>query len=68
MAAVLPNPSIDFVPLDQLTADELDDLVENIEYLATYINNNMLTLTVTTTDPGEGSALAANTLLAVVNA
>lgn len=68
MAAVLPNPSMDFVPLDQLTADELDDLVENIEYLATYINNNMLTLTVTTTDPGEGSALAANTLLAVVNA
>lgn len=68
MAAVLPNPSMDFVPLDQLTADELDDLVENIEYLATYINNNMLTLTVTTSDPGEGSALAANTLLAVVNA
>lgn len=68
MAAVLPNPNMDFVPLDQLTADELDDLVENIEYLATYINNNMLTLTVTTTDPGEGSALAANTLLAVVNA
>lgn len=68
MAAVLPNPSMDFVPLDQLTADELDQMVQNIEYLANYINNNMLTLSVVTTDPGEGSALAANTILAVVNA
>lgn len=66
MAAVLPNPSMDFVPLDQLTASELDQMVQNIEYLCTYINSNMMTLTVTTTDPGEGSALAANTLLAVV--
>lgn len=68
MSAVLPNPSMDFVPLDQLTADELDDMVENIEYLASYINTNMMSLSVVTTDPGEGSALAANTLLAVVNA
>lgn len=68
MAAVLPNPNMDFVPLDQLTADELDDIVENIEYLNTYINNNMLSLSVVTSDPGEGSALAANTLLAVVEA
>lgn len=68
MAAILPNPNMDFVPLDQLTADELDDIVENIEYLTNYINNNMLTLSVVTTDPGEGSALDANTLLAVVDA
>ena len=68
MAAVLPNPNMDFVPLDQLPASDLDKLVQNIEYLNTYINNNMMSLTVTTTDPGDGSALAANTLLAVVAA
>lgn len=68
MAAVLPNPNMDFVPLDQLTAAELDQMVQNIEYLNTYINNNMMTLQVTSTDPGEGSALAQNTLLAVVAA
>lgn len=68
MSAVLPNPNMDFVSLDQLTADELDDMVENIEYLASYINNNMMSLSVVTTDPGEGSALAPNTLVAVVNA
>lgn len=66
MAAVLPNPNMDFVPLDQLTANELDQMVQNIEYLNTYINTNMLTLSVVTEDPGEGSALPANTLLAVV--
>lgn len=66
MAAVLPNPNMDFVPLDQLPASDLDKLVQNIEYLNTYINNNMMSLQVTTVDPGEGSALAANTLLAVV--
>lgn len=68
MAAVLPNPNMDFVPLDQLPASDLDKLVQNIEYLNTYINTNMMSLTVTTTDPGEGSALAQNTLLAVVAA
>lgn len=68
MAAVLPNPNMDFVPLDQLPASDLDKLVQNIEYLNTYINNNMMSLTVTTADPGDGSALAANTLLAVVAA
>ena len=57
---------MDFVPLDQLAASELDQMVQNIEYLNTYINTNMMTLQVTTVDPGEGSALAANTLLAVV--
>lgn len=67
MAAVLPNPNMDFVPLDQLSASELDQMVQNIEYLNTYINNNMMSLQVTTTDPGEGSALPANTLLAVVS-
>ena len=61
-----PNPNMDFVPLDQLAADQLDDMVENIEYLKTFIGNNMLQLTVTTSDPGEGSALAANTIVAVV--
>lgn len=68
MASVLPNPNMDFVPLDQLSASELDQMVQNIEYLNTYLNNNMMSLQVTTTDPGEGSALAANTLLAVVAA
>ena len=57
---------MDFVPLDQLAASELDQMVQNIEYLNTYINTNMMTLQVTTVDPGVGSALAANTLLAVV--
>lgn len=66
MAAVLPNPNMDFVPLDQLSASELDQMVQNIEYLATYLNSNMMSLQVTTVDPGEGSALPANTLLAVV--
>lgn len=28
---ILPNPSMDFTPLNVLTADEMDDLVENIE-------------------------------------
>lgn len=68
MAAVLPNPGMDFVPLDQLPASDLDKLVQNIEYLNTYINTNMMSLTVTTVDPGEGAALAQNTLLAVVAA
>ena len=68
MAAVLPNPSMDFVPLDTLSASELDQRVANIEYLCTYINTTMMSLTVTTVDPGEGSALAQNTLLAVVAA
>ncbi len=63
---VLPNPNMDFVPLDQLAADQLDDMVENIEYLKTFIANYMLQLVVTQTDPGEGSALAANTIVAVV--
>ena len=27
----LPNPNMDFTPLNVLTADELDDMVENIE-------------------------------------
>jgi len=71
MAATLPNPNMDFVPLDTLTADELDDLVENIEYLASYINNNveanMMKLTVSTTDIGTGADLPANTLYAVVS-
>jgi len=66
MASVLPNPNMDFVPLDQLSASELDQMVQNIEYLNTYLNNNMMSLQVTTVDPGEGSALASNTLLAVV--
>lgn len=68
MAAVLPNPNMDFVPLDQLPASDLDKLVQNIEYLNNYINTNMMTLQVTTVDPGEGSALPLNTLLAVVHA
>jgi hypothetical protein len=32
----LPNPGMDFTPFDTLPAASLDDLVENIEALATY--------------------------------
>lgn len=35
MAVVLPYPSMDFTPLDILTANELDQMVANIEFLAT---------------------------------
>lgn len=31
----LPNPSMDFTPFDPLTAAEMDDIVENVEALAT---------------------------------
>lgn len=34
MALTLPYPSMDFVPLDILTASELDQMVANIEYIA----------------------------------
>lgn len=34
MALTLPYPNMDFTPLDILTADEMDQLVANIEYLA----------------------------------
>lgn len=68
MAAVLPFPGMDFVPLDTLTAGEQDQLVANIEYLAEYANDNMPTITVSTTDIGEGAPLAANSLYFVVSA
>lgn len=42
MALTLPYPGMDFTPLDILTADEMDHLVANIEYLA----NNILSSTV----------------------
>lgn len=35
MAQSLPYPSMDFTPLDILTANELDQMVANIEFLAT---------------------------------
>lgn len=35
MAVTLPYPSMDFTPLDILTANELDQMVANIEFLAT---------------------------------
>lgn len=34
MTAPLPNPSIVFVPLDILTADELNQICQNVSYLA----------------------------------
>lgn len=34
MAVTLPNPSIVFVPLDVLTAEELNQMVQNTEFLA----------------------------------
>lgn len=34
MALTLPNPSMNFVPLDVLTAEELNQFVENIDFLA----------------------------------
>lgn len=44
MAAVLPYPNMDFVPLDTLTATELDHMVANIEYLKTYCNTQDSTI------------------------
>lgn len=35
MALVLPYPNMDFVPLDILTAAEMNELVANIEYIST---------------------------------
>lgn len=34
MTAPLPNPSLVFVPLDILTADELNQICQNVSYLA----------------------------------
>ena len=34
MALTIPYPDMDFVPLDILTANELDQMVANIEYIA----------------------------------
>lgn len=34
MALTLPYPNMDFTPLDILTADEMDQLVANIEYIS----------------------------------
>lgn len=34
MALTIPYPDMDFVPLDVLTAEELDQMVANIEYIA----------------------------------
>lgn len=41
----LPNPSMDFTAFDVLTADQLDDMVENVEALAagTGLNNSVVT-------------------------
>lgn len=64
----LPHPNMDFVPLDILTAEQLDNMVENTAYLENFIKDSMMQLTVTTTDPGEGAAGTANTLVAVVSA
>lgn len=88
-ATTLPYPGMDFVPLDVLTADELDHLVANIEAVnnasigSATLNNysttaqmntaistaitsaNVPVITMTTTDPGAGSALAANHFVGV---
>lgn len=76
MAAILPYPNMDFVPLDTLTATELDHMVANIEYLKDYCNtqdetistisSNYVKLVVSTTDIGVGADLPANTIYAVV--
>ena len=63
----LPYPSMNFVALDTLAAADLNKMVSNIEYINTNVDNNMITLTVSTTDIGEGATLPANTLYAVVN-
>lgn len=57
MALTLPYPGMDFTPLDILTADEMDQLVANIEYIATQCYPN----TVTKTFPTVESANIANT-------
>lgn len=88
-ATILPFPGMDFVPLDVLTADELDHLVANIEavnnasigsstlnnYSTTSQMNSAISTAITnakvpvikmqTTDPGAGSALAANNFIGV---
>lgn len=48
----LPNPSMDFDPLDTLTAAELDDIVENVEALAsgTGLNTSAVTADKIATD------------------
>ena len=58
---------MNFVALDTLAAADLNKMVSNIEYINTNVDNNMITLTVSTTDIGEGATLPANTLYAVVN-
>ncbi len=59
MAAALPNPSIVFVPLDVLTADELNQICQNVSFLAELfpvssanIGNNAVT----------GAKIALNTI------
>lgn len=56
----LPNPGMDFVPFDILTAEELDDVVENIEALAagTGLNDASVTAAKLATPPSRFVALA----------
>lgn len=57
----LPYPSMDFVPLDVLTADELDQIVANINA----INNNALVPTASIADGAVTNQKIANATIAL---
>ena len=66
MAIPLPYPNMSFVPLDILTAEEMNHIVANYTYIANYLpNTGVPFITMTTTDPGEGVDLAANNFICV---
>ena len=67
MALTLPYPSMNFVPLDVLTAAEQNQLVANIEYIAnqfpiTSQNIDWSTITSTSTDISSYSVMQTGTV------
>lgn len=67
MAAItLPYPNMSFVPLDVLTAEEMNHIVANYTYIANQIpTTGVPVFTMTTTDPDEGADLEANHFICV---
>lgn len=69
MALTLPYPNLSFVPLDILTAEEMNEIVANYSYIANqFPTAGIPVITMTTTDPGEGVDLEANHFIAVYEA
>ena len=69
MAVTLPYPNVSFVPLDVLTAEELNHIVTNYTAISNAIpSTGVPVITMTTTDPSEGSDLEANHFIAVYEA